>query len=321
MTALIVPSTMPWTALRVPSMETILTSLPGVLPAPLNAVTAPRAISSFSAYTAVMSGLLWISCSITCWPLSRAKSPVCCATISMPGAPALSWLTKPLVRSVVTLLPEEPSRMATFPLPSVALISASAARLPCSTKFETGGVQRSHDEELRPLGQHVLDIADLLGQLRLGVGREQLLDADLRRFVLDGLGLGDPERVGFLLRLGEAHDGVFEVELRGAVALQRAATAGARAGRDDLLLAGAAAAGWRPAALALGTRGEQHGRADEQRGHGTRRPSVRCDHGSYSLQREHGSAGLPAGRGDVRWYVAPSAARDVGGVVRWHRCR
>jgi hypothetical protein len=39
---------MPCTAARVPSIDTILT-WPGVLPAPFSAVTAPSAISSFSA--------------------------------------------------------------------------------------------------------------------------------------------------------------------------------------------------------------------------------------------------------------------------------
>ncbi|CAM5406795.1 hypothetical protein SCALM49S_08128 [Streptomyces californicus] len=73
---------------------------------------------------------------MTCWPLSRANSPVCWATISRPGALASIWSTKPLVRSVVTLLPDAPSRMATLPLPPVVLIIASAARLPCSTKSE-----------------------------------------------------------------------------------------------------------------------------------------------------------------------------------------
>jgi hypothetical protein len=40
---------MSWTALRVPSTETILTSWPGFLPAALSALTAPMPISSFSA--------------------------------------------------------------------------------------------------------------------------------------------------------------------------------------------------------------------------------------------------------------------------------
>ena len=43
------PSTIFCTALRVPSIDTICTSVPGVLPALFNATSAPSAISSFSA--------------------------------------------------------------------------------------------------------------------------------------------------------------------------------------------------------------------------------------------------------------------------------
>ena len=49
---------------------------------------------------------------------------------------AFSSSRKPAVRSSVTLTPEAPSRMASLALPPVALIIASAARRPCSTKSE-----------------------------------------------------------------------------------------------------------------------------------------------------------------------------------------
>ena len=66
---------------------------------------------------------------MTCWPFSRAKSPVCWATTLRPGALALISSTKPLVRSVVTLLPDEPSRIATLALPPVALTIAFGGAL------------------------------------------------------------------------------------------------------------------------------------------------------------------------------------------------
>ncbi len=49
---------------------------------------------------------------------------------------APSWSLKPFVRSTVTFTPEAPSRIATSPCPPVALIIASAARWPCTTKSE-----------------------------------------------------------------------------------------------------------------------------------------------------------------------------------------
>src|SRR4051794_14379460 len=49
---------------------------------------------------------------------------------------AASSSRKPLVRSSVTLTPVAPSRISRLALPPVALIMASAARLPCWTKSE-----------------------------------------------------------------------------------------------------------------------------------------------------------------------------------------
>lgn len=92
------------------------------------------------------------------------------------------------------------------------------------------GVEGGDDEELGALVEHVLDVADLLGELGLGVGGEELLDAESGGFVLDGLGFGDAEGVGFLLGLGEADDGVLEVELGGAVGLEVAAAGGVARG-------------------------------------------------------------------------------------------
>lgn len=59
----------------------------------------------------------------------------------MPGACFTTCSLKPLVRSVVTLLPGAPSRMATLPLPPSALIIWSAARLPCSVKSDPMNVR------------------------------------------------------------------------------------------------------------------------------------------------------------------------------------
>ena len=69
-------------------------------------------------------------------PFSRVKSAVCSATTLSFDPLRVSWSLKPAVRSTVTLTPDAPSRMATFPESPVALIMASAARSPWVTKFE-----------------------------------------------------------------------------------------------------------------------------------------------------------------------------------------
>src|SRR5690606_28167681 len=117
-----------------------------------------------------------------------------------------------------------------------------------------------------------------------------LLDAEILRLGLDRLGLGDAERVGFLLRLGEADDRVLEVELLRAVLLQGAGRALALTFLGHLFAAGAigrSAAG----ILCLGARGQRERGAQQ---------------GRTGEATETGCAGLTEGR---HWFTPGRSRR------------
>ncbi|MEY9490792.1 hypothetical protein RKD26_006586 [Streptomyces calvus] len=118
-------------------------------------------------------------------------------------------------------------------LRSMVTIGTFLAAAALQHRVPAVGVERRDHQQVGALGEQVLDVADLLGELRLGVGRQQL-DASPGRLVLDGLRLRDAERVGLLLRLREADGGVLEVDLLSAVGVDGAGLA-ARLRRDDLL--------------------------------------------------------------------------------------
>jgi hypothetical protein len=73
--------------------------------------------------------------SITFCPCAREKSPVWEAMIFMSAWPWIACLN-PSERSRATDEPAVPVSSTMPALPFVCLISHSAARLPCSTKFE-----------------------------------------------------------------------------------------------------------------------------------------------------------------------------------------
>ena len=84
-------------------------------------------------------------------------------------------------------------------------------------RVEAFAVQRGDDQGVDALVDHALDVGDLLVEVRLGIGHDQVDPASLG-FVADRLRLGDAERVRFLLGLGEADRGAGQVDLLDAVA-------------------------------------------------------------------------------------------------------
>src|ERR687885_1024538 len=146
----------------------------------------------------------------------------------MPGCPLIPFL-KPLPLSAVTEAPSVPCSSTILALPPVAFTSHRAARSPCRTKSEPikvmycllifalrlavheedghvrsrRGLQRRRPSLLLPrwdeqqvdaLGDHVLDVGDLLGRRGLGVGYDELDPAGRGR-ALHGRGLRDPPGV------------------------------------------------------------------------------------------------------------------------------
>ena len=84
-------------------------------------------------------------------------------------------------------------------------------------RVEAFAVQRGDDQCVDALVDHALDVGDLLVEVGLGVGDDQVDPACLG-FVADRLRLGDAERVRFPLGLGEADRGAGQVDLLDAVA-------------------------------------------------------------------------------------------------------
>ena len=78
-------------------------------------------------------------------------------------------------------------------------------------RVEALAVERRDDQCVDALVDHALDVGDLLVEVGLGVGDDQV-DAPCRGLVADRLGLGDAERVRFALGLGEADRGAAEVD-------------------------------------------------------------------------------------------------------------